>query len=493
MRSLHLLMAVVLLVFAGAACAETFDVSAGIGKDIRRLDDGTLEILNSEPYPSWTIRAADKPWDLSHSRYLEVDITNQWSKPLMLTFWALSGSGWGGVSTYPVNPAGRDTIPPGATQTLKIDLHARYPGETVQTNAIDASRVDRIVFVPHIRQAGAKFRLANLRVSGEVTAPTQDVTKRLSVPPVTDEAPAAGKRVRRALPEFEKSAVHHVLALPRDWQPGKRYPIIVEYTGNVFYHKFCFSTGLTEQGNLAWGLSGGEGFICLNLPFISTDRQREQIDGWGDVEKTVDYCIAAVRDACEHFGGDGGAVFVTGFSRGSYACNYIALRDDRIADVWLGLDRDPRRAWQAKDGKGWNSVGIGWDERAARIKGRSTFTETARLGEGVHVDVEYLEDNPTRRAARAWLAETIANRPGTGAIRGRITDAAGKLLAGVRVESGLTHFTFTGDDGRYELAGLVLGDRTVTATKPDARFDRAERSVKVEAKPLDDIDFAAVR
>jgi hypothetical protein len=226
--------AIALLACVAVARAQTFDVSAGVGKDIRRLDDGTLEILSSEPYPSWTIRAADKPWDFSHSRYLEVDITNQWSKPLMLTFWALSGPGWGGVSTYPVNPAGRDTIPPSATQTLKIDLHVRYPGETVQTNAIDASRVEQIVLVPHIRQAGAKFRLADLRVSGEVTAPTQDVTKRLSVPPVTDEAPAAGKRVRRALPEFEKSAVRHVLALPRDWQPDKRYPIIVEYTGNVF-------------------------------------------------------------------------------------------------------------------------------------------------------------------------------------------------------------------------------------------------------------------
>jgi hypothetical protein len=492
MRSLHLLMAVVLLVFAGAACAETFDVSAGIGKDIRRLDDDTLEVLSSEPYPSWTIRAADTPWDLSRSRYLEVDITNRWSKPLLLTFWALTGSGWGGVSTYPLNPAGRDTIPPGATQTLKIDLHARYPGETVQTNAIDASRVERIVFVPHIRQAGARFRLANLRVSGEVTAPTQDVTKRISVPPVTDEAPAAGKRVRRALPAYENSAVRHVLALPRDWQPGKRYPIIVEYTGNVFYHKFCYSTGLTEQGNLAWGLSGGEGFICLNLPFISTDRQREQIDGWGDVEKTVDYCIAAVHDACEQFGGDGGAVFVTGFSRGSYACSYIALHDDRIADVWLGLDRDPGRAWQVKDGKGWNAVGLGWDERAARVKGRATFTQIANLGEGVHVDVEYLEDNPTRRAARAWLVETLANRPGTGVVRGRVTDAAGQGIAGVRIASGPTHFAFTGEDGRYALAGLLLSERTVIASKPGLRFERAEQSVRLRATQPNDVNFVAV-
>jgi len=283
--------------------------------------------------------------------------------------------------------------------------------------------------------------------------------------------------------------VRHVLSLPREWTPGKRYPVIVEYTGNVFYHKFCHSTGKTEQGNLAYGMSGGDGYICLNLPFISPDGQREQVDGWGDVRRTVDYCIDAINDTCDRFGGDSSAVFVTGFSRGAYACNYIALHDERIADVWLGFDRDPAKPWNPKNGKGWNDVGVGWDERAARVKGRATFNGAADFGPGVHVDVEYLEDTPVRRDMRAWLAETIRTRPGTHAIGGRVTDAAGKGVAGVRIQSGPTHFTVTDDDGRYTLPSLIGGKRVVSASKPGANTTAERRDVELGDTDLTGVDF----
>jgi hypothetical protein len=202
-----------------------------------------------------------------------------------------------------------------------------------------------------------------------------------------------------------------VLTLPREWQPGANYPVIVEYTGNVFYHKFCHSTGYTNQGTMAYGLARGEKFITLNLPFISVDGQREQIDGWGDIDKAADYCVAAVRAVCEKFSGDAGAVFFVGFSRGEYAANYLALRDDRIASLWRGfVGTNPGRPWKPADGAGWNKVGIGWDERAARLQGRPCFAAPANLGAHVHVDVEYLEDRPSTLATRRWMQEILARR-----------------------------------------------------------------------------------
>jgi hypothetical protein len=239
------------------------------------------------------------------------------------------------------------------------------------------------------------------------------ISRRVLVPDVSREPPGPGRRVYQQLPGWEKTSVTHVLTLPREWQPGGKYPVIVEYTGKVFYHKFCHSTGRTEQGNLACGLARGEKFICLNLPFISADGQREQIDGWGNIDQTADYCVEAVRVACERYGGDAGAVFFVGFSRGEYAANYLALRDDRIASLWLAfVGTNPGRPWKATDGAGWNKVGLGWDERAARLHGRPWFAAPANLGAHVHVDGEYLEDRPSTVATRRWLQEVLTRRSG---------------------------------------------------------------------------------
>lgn len=207
-----------------------------------------------------------------------------------------------------------------------------------------------------------------------------------------------------------------IFPLPQRSRDLSRYRFIeadLENTGNVFYHKFCHSTGRTEQGNLAYGLARGEKFICLNLPFISEDGQREQIDGWGNIDQTADYCVAAVRSVCERYGGDAGAVFFVGFSRGEYAANYLALRDDRIASLWLAfIGTNPGRPWKPADGTGWNKVGIGWDERAARLQGRPWFAAPANLGADVHVDGEYLEDRPSTVATRRWLQEILSRRTG---------------------------------------------------------------------------------
>ena len=69
------------------------------------------------------------------------------------------------------------------------------------------------------------------------------------------------------LSDYEDSYVYHSLYLPKDWKAGKQYPVIVEYAGNGPYRNrqgdIC--TGKVEDCNLGYGISGGEGFIWLNV------------------------------------------------------------------------------------------------------------------------------------------------------------------------------------------------------------------------------------
>jgi len=95
----------------------------------------------------------------------------------------------------------------------------------------------------------------------------------LTPPPVTLDEPAAGKRVRQTTPGWEKTEVHHALYLPRDWKPGGKFPVIVEYAGNGNY-KNAFgdvSNGTVDGSNLGYGISGGEGFLWVCLPYVTKE------------------------------------------------------------------------------------------------------------------------------------------------------------------------------------------------------------------------------
>jgi len=380
------------------------------------VEDRALEIQGSLPASEGSVvfPLPENARDLSRFRFVEADLENTGDQPLRFTFWALSGHGWGGVSTYTAEggpSAGRETLAPGQRGTYKIDLHARYPGKDVYTPATNPASIRWLELVVGDNRTSPSLRVWSIRATGEGPTPASGISRRVLVPDVSNDSPAPGCRVQQQLTGWEKTGVTHVLTLPREWQPAGKYPIIVEYTGNVFYHKFCHSTGLTEQGNLAYGLARGETFICLNLPFISEDGQREQRDGWGSIDQTADYCIEAVRFVCEHYGGDAGAVFFVGFSRGEYAANYLALRNERIAALWLAfVGTNPGRPWRPSDGAGWKNAGIGWDERATRLQGRPWFAVPPNLGPGVHVDVEYLEDRPSTLATRTWMQEVLAQR-----------------------------------------------------------------------------------
>ncbi|SVD49707.1 uncharacterized protein METZ01_LOCUS402561, partial [marine metagenome] len=112
--------------------------------------------------------------------------------------------------------------------------------------------------------------------------------KDLVTPVMTEEAPAPGKRVRQVAPEYEGTQVYHTLYLPTDWQKGKTYPVLVEYTGNKA--PFCGSTGEVKGANLGYGLSGGKGFIWISMPYVQKGKKENSVKWWGDRQATIDYC-----------------------------------------------------------------------------------------------------------------------------------------------------------------------------------------------------------
>lgn len=160
----------------------------------------------------------------------------------------------------------------------------------------------------------------------------------LTPPALSEESPAAGKRVKQTLAEYEGTNVYHTIYLPENWEEGKKYPVIVEYPGNGPYiSRFgdrC--SGKPEDTYLGYGISGGKDFIWIGMPFISADQQENQINWWGDIDASVNYTINTVNLICEQYGGDSSLVFVSGFSRGAIACNYIGLHNEKIAKLWCG-------------------------------------------------------------------------------------------------------------------------------------------------------------
>lgn len=258
----------------------------------------------------------------------------------------------------------------------------------------------------------------------------------LTVPKVVSEKPAAGLRVEAATPGWEKTQVRHVLFLPRDWQPGSNQPVLVEFAGNGGYRNKLgdVSDGTVAGGVLGYGLSGGEGFIWVCLPFVelaADGTKRNCTKWWGDVAETKRYCVATVRDVCARYGGDASQVVLCGFSRGAIACNYIGLHDDEIARLWRAFfchsHYDGVRVWPYPDSDEAAAI-----KRLRRLNGREqwishegTVLETRTFIErsGVQapwtfVPIPYanhsgawvLHNIPERQQARAWLGRVIHSR-----------------------------------------------------------------------------------
>lgn len=167
-----------------------------------------------------------------------------------------------------------------------------------------------------------------------------DESGRRLTPPLTSRGkPAAGKRVAITPAQYDGSEVHHMLYLPGDWTPDwkaskKRWPVIVEYTGNRYIA--AGSTGKVKDAGLGFGITGGH-FIWVTLPFVNEDHSGNAVQWWGDLKATVAYAKTELPRICQHFGGDADSVFLCGFSRGAIAASYVGLHDDEIASLWKGM------------------------------------------------------------------------------------------------------------------------------------------------------------
>jgi len=266
----------------------------------------------------------------------------------------------------------------------------------------------------------------------------------LAVPAMADAAPATGQRVRHQLTKYADTQVYHALYLPTNWQPAEsrdkdtRYPVIVEYAGNRYgpdkNGDVC--TGTPEGCKLGYGISGGERFIWICLPYVNAKEKRNQLTWWGDVGATVDYCKRAVAMVCDDFGGDPSAVFLTGFSRGAIACGYIGLHDGDIASLWCGFI--PHSHFDGVRNWGYvNAVGEAAARRLRRgvdrpwfVTHESSAKPTRKYVERIlgddaksftfvslptprHTDTWVLSDNVERRALRVWVERVLRERDTT--------------------------------------------------------------------------------
>ena len=257
-----------------------------------------------------------------------------------------------------------------------------------------------------------------------------EIPEDLVIPPLVKGKPKPGHRTIGRLQAFRETNVFHTVYLPIDWEPQKKYPVICEYAGNGPYQNKLGDTcsGKVEDGCLGYGIGGGEKFIWIGLPFISKDKQQNQLRWWGDVPGSVDYCQQAVRMVCSKYGGDPDRILLCGFSRGSIACNYIGLHDDEIASLWCGMI-----CHSHYDGvRRWNYTG---DDRASAIRRlkrlnsipqfishERSIDETREYLAGTkvqgdftllklpfpnHTDRWVLKDIPQRNQLRDWVRQVV--------------------------------------------------------------------------------------
>jgi hypothetical protein len=422
----------------------------------------------------------------------------------------------------------------GTTETLAPDYY--QAGMPVTISTLDSSGGYFTVSNPASPFPGdiAEVIVYNRALSGtEYTAVSQYLNAKWSIWPEndirsvpTDITPPAmttgsagpGLRVQQTTPGYGyPSTVYHTLYLPTDWQPGKKYPVIVDYAGNYLGGTGDIPcTGNVENINFGYGITGGTGCIWVCMPTIGGSPLANQNTWWGTLASTVAYCQQTVLYVCQNYGGDPSAVILSGFSRGGIACNYVGLNDPVTADIWLAFiphahydgvittwpypnadDASALVRLQRLDGR------LQWlSDEETSVENPQAYLESTGVSMAPfsfnilpyvnHTDIWTLCPIPLRQTVRTWLQNVLANRPGTYSIQGVVTTLEGAPIAGATVQSGLTHFTQTGANGTYTLGGLINSARTVTATASGYTFSTTQ-TVTISGSNVTGINFKSTQ
>jgi len=397
--------------------ADALAGAHGVDAAWEPLDGGRLTLRVTDPGGTvWaTVPAVPGGWDLARRAAITAEITNVGKAVADVSLWVVADRGWEPVGDHA-------TLAPGAGRRFICPLRQTFPDGTPK---LDPDRVTGIRVMVRKAGPGAAVRAGGFTAVGEA-ARWQRPAGRIETPPIEEGRPAAGQRVRYRLPGDERRAVHCLLALPRDWQPGRTYPLIVEYPGNICFVPGCFSTGLPDQCVIGHGMSQGSGAIWVSLPFIDAAADRIVTDGWGDPDDTAAYAVRTVEHLCERFGADRSKVVLTGFSRGAIACGFIGLRNERIASLWQAF-----HLCQHFDGDGWRGADLeGAVARAGRFRGAAVFhtdnaeeavrpvseemgvpTQFVGSGLGAHATAMFLDDRESTRCLRHWFRALVAAEP----------------------------------------------------------------------------------
>ena len=372
-----------------------------------------LEVLKTDNYVWATLPTPEKGWNLKRYARVEADITNSGTLPVDVMLWNVGDRGWDAVGDFA-------TLTPGEERKFSCNLQETFPDGTPK---IDPGHIRQVQVMISKAVAGEKLEIKNLIVTGKASEWSRPAG-RLIMPKITEGFPAAGHCVRYRLNGDENNSIYCLVYLPVNWKQGITFPVIVEYPGNIYFTKACYSTGLPDQCVIGYGMSKGKGAIWLSLPFV--DRKTGAIveNGWGDPDATADYAVSLVEEICARFGGERRNVILTGFSRGAIACGYIGLRNDRIAPLWKGF-----HACQHYDGDGWNGATMkGAMERAQRFAGKAVFqTDNSaeifqtimdemkakityvKSGLGFHSSAMYLDDRPSTQQLRGWFNALVTD------------------------------------------------------------------------------------
>ena len=357
-------------------------------------------------------------WNLAAYQYVQFDLENTGTVSASVSPWVFAKDGWGASGCYPTLASDTITLPAKSRMTLSIDLSKRFFGteNLAYDKVIDPSKI----IWAGIMFSGTPQPVTVHSIQAVGTAPEEPPqylgSTRILIPEISEgAAPGAGKRVRQKLPGYEGTDIEHILYLPTDYDPQKKYPVIVETPGSEFYDKFCYSPGIPEQCRYGWGLAkglgdpniAGDGFIWLCLPYINDAGTGIQISGWGNIDLTARYFVDAINYVCDQFGGDSGKVVYTGFSRGMLADNVLGLHSQDTSEMIYAFHTDPTKLVTSDVG-GWDNSNVGWNDRVTNnYKGQPFFGQDVYMGANAHVDCGYLEDRPVAVEARQWVVDVL--------------------------------------------------------------------------------------